>query len=185
MNPYTILGALALLIAAYFGGQYHGKKIESASWLAKEVVTQKKHEAELVAEFKRHVRAEDFNKAKARKAADNYEEIIAKQKVDSDVAVAAAKRSGGLRIPGSVCPKGPARPTLAAGTGQPDVTAGAVLPPGSPDRNLSEEVGSIRLPTEIENDLFDLAEDADKLATQLRHLQKWVRDNGLYGPATE
>jgi len=183
MNPYTIIGALLLLIVTALGGAHIGKKLEREKWQAEKIEMQSKQVAELATEFNRYERMVNFNNAKARKASEDHAKELAAQKTAHAATVARTRAAGGLRIDRAACAAKDPAAAQGPGAGRPDGrAAGAEPPPGSADRNLQAEVGSIRLPTEVENDLFDLVEDADKLATQLRNLQKWVRDNGHYGP---
>lgn len=186
MNPYTIIGALLLLIATALGGAHIGKKLEREKWQAEKIELQAEHTKAIEAEFNRYARMVDFNNAKARKASEDYAKALATQKTAHDGTVARARAAGGLRIDAAACKAKDPTAAKSSGSGRPDGSGAGTGPlPESLDRNLQAEVGSIRLPTEIENDLFDLVEDADKLATQLRNLQKWVRDNGHYGHTEE
>lgn len=182
INPYAIIGALLLLIVTALGGAHIGKKLEREKWQAEKIQMQAEHTKAIEAEFDRYARMVKFNDAKARKASEDHAKELDAQKTAHVATVARTRAAGGLRIDRAACAAKDAATSQGSGTGRPDGSAaGAEPPPGSPDRNLQAEVGSIRLPTEVENDLFDLVEDADKLATQLRNLQKWVRDNGHYG----
>lgn len=188
MNPYAIIGALIAAIALVLGGVHVGKKLERETWQAERIELLSAHAADLSTEFKRYERMVNFNNEKARKASEAHAKELADQKIANDATVARTKLAGGLRINASACRAKDAGAPAAPGAGRPDgQAAGPGAPPGQADRRLQEEAldETVRLPTEVENDLFDLAEDADKLATQLRNLQKWVRDNGLYGPATK
>ena len=123
------------------------------------------------------------SQAKARKASEDHAKQLSDQKLAFDATVARKRAAGGLRIDRAACEAKDARAPATASAGRLDgATAIAGLLSEHADRRLQEEIASIRLPTEIENDLFDLVEDADKVATRLRNLQKWVRDNWLYGP---
>ncbi len=182
MNPYTIIGALLLLIATALGGAHIGKKLERQEWQNKKIVSLEKYNADLATEFNRYDRMVKFNEAQARKASADYAKALAAQEATHDEVVARKRAAGGLRIDRATCATKDAATTEGPSASRPDGSGSrASLFPESADRHLPEEVATIRLPTDVENDLFDLAEDADKLATQLRMLQKWVKDNGHYG----
>lgn len=164
INPYTIVGALALLIAVAFGGAQVGKKLERESWQGKENAALKAVQAELVAEVEKRQRVELFNQATARKASETHEKALATLKSEYSTELAATRAAGGLRIPARRCP-------AIAGTAQGPSTSG-------PDEaGASTE----KLPDRVEEHLFALAERADQLAEQLRALQGWVIDSGHYG----
>jgi hypothetical protein len=165
MNPYTILGAILLLVATAFGGISAGKKLERAEWQKEKIVLQAQQQAQVEAQFRQFDQQVKINDAKARKAADTYEDAITQLTHDAAADVAAVKRAGGLRI---TAPARACKSTAAA------ESAG----PSQPDETGTE---TLRLPVTIEDGLFDLANDADEVSEQLRALQAWVRDNGHYG----
>lgn len=170
LNPYSILAGLLLVIAAYFGGAHFGAKVERAGWQKEKLAMQAEHEKQVKAEF--HQYAEDVatHQRTARKASDNYDKALAAQAQTHRTVVADIRRTGGLRIPTpAACRQGPATAREA---------------PGAIGLDEGTAV-SIRLPLEIEANLFGLVGDADKVSEQLRALQGWVRANGFYGPAKE
>lgn len=185
INPYTILGGLLLLIATALGGAHFGAKLEREEWQRKEIVTLAKAADDLQKEFVRYERMVKFNEAKSVKAANDHEKIIQDLKGQHAAAVADSRRTGGLRIPRSTCTRQDSGTAAAPSAVEPDGSAASAgLAHAGADGSVQEDT-SVRLPPQLENDLFDIAEDADKLAEQLRSLQKWVRDNGLYGPPIE
>lgn len=167
MNPWTILAGLLLLIAAYFGVLDQGRKIERAEWQKEKIALQEKAIADVQAEVDKRTRTQKFHQDLARKASENYEEELATRAAAHAAEVAAIKRSGGLRIPATVCRASAqvAGATQTPGTGGPD-EAGAA---------------SIELPERTQERLYALAERAENLAIQLDNLQKWIRDEGFYG----
>lgn len=169
INPYTIIGGLLLLIAVAFGGAHVGKKLERESWQKKEIALLAQAQDDLTKEFQRYERMVKFNEAKSVKAADDHAKTIQNLKTQHDATVAGIRRTGGLRLPGTVC-KAP--------------NPGASATPGAVESD-DATAGTVRIPERVEERLFGIAEDADRLAEQLRSLQKWIRDNGLYGPPPE
>lgn len=169
MNPYTIIGGLLLLIVVAFGGAHVGKKLEREVWREKETALLAQQSKDLAAEFQRYERMVNFNNAKSAKAAEDHEKAIAQITATHTSIVADIRRSGGLRISGAVCKAKDATATTATSAIEPD----------------AETPGTVRIPEQVEERLFGIVEDADKLSEQLRALQKWVRDAGLYGPAKE
>lgn len=169
INPYTIIGAILLLIGVSFGGAHIGAKLEREEWQKKEIVTLAKAAGELQKEFVRYERMVKFNEAKSAKAADDHAKTIQNLKTQHDATVAGIRRTGGLRIPRSTCTRQDPGTATAPGAVEPDDAAAS----------------TVRLPERVEERLFGIAEDADRLAEQLRSLQKWIRDNGLYGPQPE
>ena len=167
MNPYAILGGLVLLIAAYFGGEYRGAKIERAEWQKEKIAMEAVHKEQIKSDFRQYAADVATHQHQARKASETYEKALAVQDQKHRTIVADIRRAGGLRIPAPAsCRQGPAAAGEAASAG-----------------GLDEgPAGSVRLPLEVEANLFGLAGDADKVSEQLRALQGWVRANGFYGP---
>lgn len=164
-NPTMILAAVLLLIATLLGGASLGMKYERQKWQAEKIELEEAKARELQTEFTRYARAHKFNEEKARKATETHEKALADLGAKHLADVAAIKRAGGLRIPANVCPRQNTGTAEASGPRGFDESAAA----------------SIRLPTAIEDDLFGIVHDADKLSEQLRALQGWIRDNGFYG----
>lgn len=170
MNPYTLFGGLLLLIAAAFGGANVGKKLERQVWQKERLLMGAEHEKQIKAEFRQYATDVALQQAKARKASEDHEKALQLQDQKHRDLVADIQRSGGLRIRApAACRQGPPAVGEAAGTS-----------------GLDEgPAGTIRLPADVERGLFELAGRADKMSEQLRALQGWVRDNGMYGPSTE
>lgn len=167
MNPWTLLAGLLFVIAAYFGGQHQGKKIERAEWQKEKIALQEKAIADVQAEVDKRTRTQKFHQDLARKASESYEKDLAARDTAHAAEVAAIKRSGGLRIPATACRAS----AQVAGTAQ---TPGA----GGPDE---ASAASIELPERTQERLYALVERAGKLAIQLDSLQKWIRVEGFYG----
>jgi hypothetical protein len=49
------------------------------------------------------------------------------------------------------------------------------------ERNHEAAAGTVRLPITLENNLFDLADDADEIVEQARACQQWIKQHGFYG----
>lgn len=163
LNPYAILGAFLMALAAFFAGSHVGKKFEREVWQKKEIALLTARAVERDAEARDRDRLLKFHQATARKASADYEKSLEDLRTAYAADVAAVKRAGGLRIPKRTCPS-PAGPE-APGASGPDEAGPA-----------TEE-----LPERIEDRLFKLTERADALAEQLRSLQNWVKASGFYG----
>lgn len=165
MNPYTILGGLALVIAVAFGGSHIGHKLEREKWQAKEIATAAAVQKDLIAEHDKYVRLQNFNEATARKASADHEQAIAALTAQYDAARAAIRAAGGLRVSRSICAGPHAAATQGAGASRSDDASAA----------------TVALPPETERRLLELAQEADALAERMRALQNWVRASGAYG----
>ncbi|MFZ3286527.1 MAG: lysis system i-spanin subunit Rz [Telluria sp.] len=163
MNPYTIIGALVLLIAVALGGAQTGRKLERSTWQAKELATAASANLALSDAIEKARRIQTFNEAKARKASAQHEQALSTLAGDYERRIAAIRRAGGLRIPAPAC---------AATAGDKGAGAG---------RSDAASAGTVALPAITQQRLFDLAKSADELAEQLRGLQGWIRDAGFYG----
>lgn len=165
LNPYAIIGALILFIAVTLGGVHTGRKLERATWQAKELATAAETETALLAEHAKYVRLQKFNEATARKVSADHEQAIHDLTKQYDAARAAVRAAGGLRVSRAICADPHAATTEGAGAGRPDEGTAA----------------TVALSPEVEKRLFDLAEEADELAERLRALQSWVKASGHYG----
>jgi hypothetical protein len=161
LNPWAIVGAIGLLIAVAFGGVMTGRKLERTHWLEEKAEMQKAQQAELLAEFSIRQREQLFHQATARKASADHETALSDLDKKYAAARAAVRAAGGLRI-AATCP--------AAGT---DQTPGA----GRPDE---ASTGTVALPADVENSLWEMSKSADELAEQLRGLQSWIKESGHY-----
>lgn len=165
-NPYAAVGLLLAMVLAFFGGMHTGKKVERAGWQAEKIEMQQAHLAAMATQAADRDRENKSNQAKARKASEDHEKALATLETKHDAEVAAVKRAGGLRVPARKCPAAAAAAAEGAST-------------GGLDEALAE---TERLPAAIEDGLFSLVRDADKVVAQCQGLQDWVRDNGFYGP---
>ena len=94
----------------------------------------------------------------------DHERALLEIRTKYDADIAAARASGGLRLPRSVCTT--TTGAKAASGGGSDETATA----------------TIVLPATITDDLFDFARQADEVTEQARACQNWIRANQFYGP---
>lgn len=163
INPYTIIGAIVLLITVALGGAHVGRKMERSNWQAKEIAAKERAALDLEIAHARIRRIQLYNEANARKASAQHEQAISDLTKQYDDARAAVRAAGGLRIPASICP----------GTGA-DESAGARRPDESAP-------ATVALPERVTEDLFVLTRRADEMAEQLRALQGWVKESGFYG----
>lgn len=161
----TVAGLLALALANYYEGK--GRALERGEWLAKELqrdqadrALERKHQADMDV-------LKQAQQAIERKTSEDHQTELAALRHDRAADRAAADRNGGLRIPAPSCPAGVAvAGTEAAGAGGRDEAS----------------AGTIRLPHQVENNLWDIADAADEVSAQLRACQSWIRANGFYGP---
>jgi hypothetical protein len=165
MSPYAILGGLLLVIAAAFGGEHVGRKLERSTWQAKEIAAAAATQQALIAAQDRYVRLQKFNEATARKASADHEKAIADLTAQYDAARAAIRAAGGLRISRTVCTDPGATSANGSGSSGSDAASAA----------------TVQLPDRTQEDLYALVKRADELAERLRALQTWVRASGGYG----
>jgi hypothetical protein len=161
-----LLLAVVALAGAFILGMGVGRGYERASWQEKEISRQKAEAEAIAARIAENERTRLEQEATTRRIADEYERQISELSRQYAADRAAVAAAGGLRIPRTVC-------NPAAG---PAETAGA----GQRDEALA---GTVRLPLEVENDLWAFAEDADQVTTQARACQAWIEENGFYGAA--
>jgi hypothetical protein len=122
-------------------------------------VAQKSREALLIrnAENKRDKLAQaEINK----KVKTDYEKQISDQKISYDKRINVIRNNGGLRLPEVACRESARTPETR-----------------SPIR--ADEIGSYRLPGDIEEGLFGLARQCEQVQTKLTALQSWVRLQGF------
>jgi hypothetical protein len=164
------LGASILLLVAGIAFAHHfeqrGRTLERAGWVKKEaderaadLALTRKHEADMQA-------LRDHQLFLERKTSEDHEQELAQVRAAAAADRADADRRGGLRIPAPPCTAG----TAVAGTETP-----------SPGRRDETGTPTVRLPQQVENDLWALADDADEVSAQLRACQGWIRDNEFYG----
>lgn len=162
----VIVGALlGLGVAHHFEDK--GRQLERAGWLKKEAAERtadlalvRKHDVDMRALDARHHQIE-------RETSEKHETELAQLRRDRDADRRRADAAGGLRIPAAACPTGGiVAGTEAASAGGRDETG----------------AGTVRLPQQIEDDLWTLANDADEVSGQLRACQGWIVSNEFYGP---
>ena len=180
MSPYAVLGAVLLVVATFFFGQHQGRKLERTTWQAAQLKLEQSHRAEMGKELAARKREREFQQAVARKATERHEQALTDLQAHYDRQLADLRRTGGLRIPASVCPANqPTGAGQAAGASGPDASGAG---PGQLPQGTAGSIPTIALPEPIEQRLTGLTRRGDELAEQLRALQQWVRDNGFYGP---
>lgn len=167
LNPWALFGGLLILIATAFGGAHVGKKLEREAWQAERLQLVAKQSADTAKKAREYADDIADQRTKERKAAQSYETALDSLDKAYRVRIADSDRRGGLRIavPKSQC-AGPAKAGEAAG----------------PQLADEEATTLVRLPGDVERNLFALAASADKVVAQCQALQDWVIDNGLYGP---
>ena len=165
MNPYTILGAVAIVAMAAFGGAAVGRKMERSTWQAKEIAIASAAQKELMDAVASNQRAVLFNQAKERKATADHEQALNELTQKYDASIAANRAAGGLRITRAVCG---------------DSTTATAKAPGASGLDVAPS-GVVALPEATQRDLYTLTKRADELAEQLRGLESWIVSNGFYG----
>lgn len=164
------LGAGVVLILLGLGLAHHfedkGRQLERAGWLAKEVAEK---QADIALERKHAVdmaALKDHYEAIGRTTSENHETELAQLRIERDADRRRADAAGGLRIIAPACPAG-----------------GTVATTEAPGAGGRDEAGTrtVRLPQQVENDLWAIADDADEVSAQLRACQSWIRANGFYG----
>jgi hypothetical protein len=83
----------------------------------------------------------------------------------------AARVAGGLRIPATACRSSTAGEAITSGPFKPNEAASKAEIPGA---------ATERIPEITEGRLYALAKRADELAEQLKALQAWIRESGIY-----
>lgn len=160
---------IAITIAAYtaavaIGSWHTGAKLARSDCQAEKIALQQAQQKAIIDQVAKNDAILKDQQAKARKASDDHEKALSDLQTKYDAAIAANRAAGGLRVSRSVCDQPPASPKTTSA--------------GGPD-----EAGArtVELPQRVEDDLYALTKRADELAEQLRALQQWIRDNGLYG----
>lgn len=167
-----VLALLGGAWALYRAGESAGQLGERSTWLKAAKATKEAFDlaqAKLEADYKADLETERRrNIAINLKVSQDHEEETATLRRERDADRAAFDRAGGLRIRTSaVCP-------AAGGAGSGPEAAGA----GGRDEASAT---TVRLPLEVENDLWAIVNDADEVSGQLRACQSWIRMNGFYG----
>lgn len=160
INPWAIVGALALLLSVAFGGAVAGRKIERSTWQEKEIKTAAAANKTLADAIANAQRIQQTQDATARKVISTYENELISVNKKYSVAV----KRGGLRVPATICPSNPLPATGA-----------------SPIESDDAGAATVELPNGITENLFSEARRADELAEQLRGLQNWIKSAGYYG----
>lgn len=163
MNPWLIIGVgIAWLASLVSVGQWQnsiGHVQERTKWQAKENAELKEKAATIERLTKQVREMEDSHTAAMVKIGNNFTEELrnAEEYRRRDVARARAGNSG-LRIAAPVCPNGgggPEGPPLPASPG-------------------GDGARTIELPSEVAGRLFELAHDANAIATRLTACQKII-----------
>lgn len=170
LNPYLWLALIVwtALVACYAHevGSESGRDAERALWLNQEGARKDATITAVVADSTSRAKQQDHQNQTNVKVSTKHEAEVQTNRNEYRADRAAADRTGGLRIaiPATVC-NHPAATTEGADAFEPDESAAT----------------TVRLPREVENDLWSAAEEADALSAQIRAMQEWVRANGHYG----
>lgn len=154
-------------IAGYghHAGSESGRDAERALWLKQEGARKDAMIAAVAADTASRAAIQAKQNQTNVKVSTAHENEIEQGRTGAIADRAAADRAGGLRIPA------PARRDCHAPTTQ---AANAV--------ELDEEAApTVRLPREVEDDLWAAYEEADALSAQIRAMQDWALANGFYG----
>lgn len=163
-----LLLAVIALAGAFVIGMGVGRGYERAEWLDKEVTRQQAETEAIAARTAENERTRLEQEATTRRIADAYETEIAELRRAAAADRAAVNRAGGLRVPRAVCDP-PAGTTEATGAGQRDEAL----------------AGTVRLPREVEDGLWSLADEADEVTEQARACQAWISQQGFYGESPQ
>lgn len=163
----TLVFILACL-AAYVYGNHQGVQQERGVWEGRErqrannvANTAVTHVGKVVEEVKQDQEIE-------RKANERHEAALEELRKSRNAYRVLVAEHGGLRIAANAC------------AGRDPVTTGPITSsPGSSDGTVT---GTIALPKEVDEDLQDSADEADRILEQARTCQGWIRDQGFYGP---
>lgn len=166
-----LAGILILVLAclgSYIYGEGVGAKKERVLWQGREIKrvsniadTAIKHTGDVV----EGVTKDNEIERKANVQHEAALEELRKVRAANRDLIAAA---GGLRIAATAC------------TGRGNTSTETFTPsPGSSDGTVT---GTIALPREVDEDLQDTADEADRILEQARTCQGWIRDQGFYGP---
>lgn len=157
-------GAIAWGVAHHFEDK--GRQLERAVWLQKmaderaaDLVLERQHQEAIA-------RLNLMHKQIERKTSENHIKELAQLHRERDADRIAVDRAGGLRVSAAGCARDPA-PAAAASA--------------SPGGRDEAGAGTIRLPEQVEDGLWRLADDADEVSAQLRACQAWILDHGFYG----
>lgn len=157
-NPWIIIGALAMVIAAYFYGHSQGEAVVQAQWQAEKaeanaqaaLAIKKAQDAAIATERRQ---AEQFRNTEAKLIAEN------RKVQDEKDSLLAAARGNGLRLPSAKSA---------------DNRAGVSEVASSSSNDQPETVCYI--PEELVRKLADEAERADKIVNQLSACQQILED---------
>lgn len=168
-----LAGLLAGLLAWFAWGRVYDHVYDTGV-MAERAIWQKKERQLLLdqAELRRIHTAEmrriaGLHQQVNEKVSQDHEQAITDLRRDRAADIRAAEQRGGLRISAGVC-----RGEAGAGT--------EAARPGGRDE---ETTGTVRLPQQVEADLWALAGDADEVTEQLRACQSWITRQGFYGQA--
>lgn len=168
MSIQAKLIGLLLLIGLAFGIHWHGvnqgKKLERADWQQKEIARQQSQNKLLLRHAEEVAQIQNDNNTKNRKVSQDHANQLNALRTAAVAERAAANAAGGLRVPKSIC-DGIAATAEAASNGGRDAAL----------------AGAVRLPREIEENLWAIAIDADEVTEQARACQSWIRTHGFYG----
>lgn len=168
ITPYILLlkiGTVLLLCAALFGyGYQRGGKSVQADWDADKVL-QLKLSLELVqSNAKAMAELTNEHNRRNRDVSNTHQDALKTLNADLAAARRAVHSAGGLRVSSAICSSF-ASATKATG----DVGNDAAI------------AGTVALPEQVTDDLFELVGKADRLVEVARSCQDWVRKNGFYG----
>ena len=168
--PYMLLARILFymaLVAGVFGYGHHlGEKSVQADWdIVKAKELQQANEI-LIANEARITKLQQDQQSVNLKVSTDHANQLSQIAAERDAAIAYSKSHGGLRIPSSVCSgQATTRPETASNGGHDGETA-----------------GTVELPQAYQDALWAESARADAVVEQARTLQKWVIDNGFYGP---
>lgn len=167
MNPWLLMakiGAVGVFMVVVFAtGHRSGAKAVQRDWDASRLQIAQDQNRLLQENAQKIADVVEKQKETNLTVAQDHERALLEIRTKYDADIAAARAAGGLRLPRSVC---------SASTGAQTTS------PGERDADTS---GTVKLPDQVEAELFSEARRADEIVEQARSCQNWIRLNQFYG----
>lgn len=172
LSDLRACGIAAFLFIATAGGSYlfgrsDGAAIEKAAWQAEKLQLQGDTHKLIAERTAENAKALADQRDLSKRKSDDYEIKI--EALDSKYRN--ARLAGGLRIPPTACRGASSGEATATGPVQLNEASTGTVVSGT----ATERIRAI-----TDERLYALAKKADELAEQLKALQTWIRESGLY-----
>jgi hypothetical protein len=160
LQSYSIkLIIAAIFFASWSAYSFHlGEKNERSEWETKEIIRKDSENNALLEVTEKNRIALETQQRKTKEIANDYEIKI--NKISHDYVIEHNRNK--LRVSKSIC------------------DPIAMLIKASDSGIIHDSIGGIELPGQVENNLWDFAESADKEREQLNSIKKWIIENGFY-----